>query len=577
MITLTTSYQMLAQKYLGNSYGDLYVRIYAKYLAQEIANNRTKVQYEARAYFSGNWIRDNQGTGNVSGTSASTVTGACTYPQKGETVIATTEAWVTHGSDGKKSISASAYLKFPNWGWSGTASGTAELPTIPRQANITAAPNFSDEGNPTITYSNPAGSIVESLQACIASNDGKTVYVPYREISKTDTSYTFELTEEERNTLRNACNASRSMTVKFYIKTKIGDNMLYSSLAKTLSIVNADPIITASAKDTNATALALTGDEKRMIEGFNTVLAEMSVTALKGATIVSHKITNSGKSVNIDSGTFSNVNSASFVFEATDSRGNTVTKTVDLTLINYITLTANISAKMTPEGVINITANGNYFNGSFGSEQNALVVQYRYKLHGGTYSDWTDATGNKIGNTYTADIAITGLDYRKRYVVQVRATDRLDRRNSVEKTMSCVPVFDWGENDFNFNVPVNIEGDIYIKGNSITDYIVEQGTSGIWRYKKWNSGQVELTARTSVTCPVQTKMNSIYRSEIQSVQLPFTVYKCTPIVTCLDHNTWASSSYINETSNSIGVVIWRGTTYNSYTWNISIIVTGRWK
>lgn len=132
-------------------------------------------------------------------------------------------------------------------------------------------------------------------------------------------------------------------------------------------------------------------------------------------------------------------------------------------------------------------------------------------------------------------------------------------------------------NDTQINGNLNVTEDVQIGGSPVADFVIEQGTSGIWRYKKWNSGQVELTARTSVTCPVQTQMSSIYRSEIQSVQLPFTVYKCTPIVTCLDHNTWASSSYINETSNSIGVVIWRGPKYNSYTWNISIIVTGRWK
>ena len=126
-------------------------------------------------------------------------------------------------------------------------------------------------------------------------------------------------------------------------------------------------------------------------------------------------------------------------------------------------------------------------------------------------------------------------------------------------------------------VNLTASGSVQIGGSPVADFIIEQGTSGIWRYKKWNSGQVELTARTGVTCPVQTQVNSIYKSAIQSVQLPFTVYKCTPIVTCLDHNSWASSSYIDETSNSIGVVIWRGATYNSYTWGISIIVTGRWK
>ena len=49
---LTTSYQRLGEAYLGSSYGDLYIRIYAKYSEKDVQNNRTKVQYQARAYYS---------------------------------------------------------------------------------------------------------------------------------------------------------------------------------------------------------------------------------------------------------------------------------------------------------------------------------------------------------------------------------------------------------------------------------------------------------------------------------------------------------------------------------------------
>lgn len=126
---LTTDYQKLAEAYLGNSYGDLYVRIYAKYSERDEDNNRTKVQYQARAYYSGStYIADGAGTGNVSGTGASQVSGSCTNVSSGEYTIATTEAWVSHEEDGTKSISASAYLNMPNWGWSNTASGSAILP-----------------------------------------------------------------------------------------------------------------------------------------------------------------------------------------------------------------------------------------------------------------------------------------------------------------------------------------------------------------------------------------------------------------------------------------------------------------
>lgn len=466
MATLTTSYQMLAQKYLGNSYGDLYARVYAKYTEQDIANNRTKVQYEARAYFTGSYILDKQGAGKISGTSATSVSASCTKPTEGETVIATTSAvWVTHGSDGKKSISASAYLSFPNWGWSATATGTADLPTIPRQATISSAQNFSDEGNPTITYSNPAGSVVSSLQAGI-SFDGATFQVAYRDISTSGTSYTFKLTDTEREALRNACTTANSRTIYFYLKTVISGTTYESKFAKTFSVVNASPTLTATAIDTNATSTALTGNTSRIIKGFNTIEVTATATALKGATIESYKITNGSKTITTASGTFTNVESASFVFSVTDSRGNTTTVTVIKTLINYITLTANFSANITADGTITATVSGNYFNGRFGSVSNTLTVQYRYKTSDGTYGSWTDVTATKSGNTYTASIEITGLDYKSKYVIQARAVDKLDTKESRVIVLSCLPVFDWGENDFNFNVPVTFSGSI-ANGNKV--------------------------------------------------------------------------------------------------------------
>ena len=156
MAVLTTSWQKLAEKYIGNSYGDVYVRLYAKYSEQSISENKTKVQYENRVYYSGNtYILDQQSSGNVSGTGASQVNGSRSSKyNKGETVLCTTEGWVEHNSDGTKSVSGSAYLKFPNWGWSGTATGSADLPTIPR---ATTCPNLDGyiESGATIAL-NPA-------------------------------------------------------------------------------------------------------------------------------------------------------------------------------------------------------------------------------------------------------------------------------------------------------------------------------------------------------------------------------------------------------------------------------------
>jgi hypothetical protein len=44
------------------------------------------------------------------------------------------------------------------------------------------------------------------------------------------------------------------------------------------------------------------------------------------------------------------------------------------------------------------------------------------------------------------------------YTFQAKAVDRLEEILSAEKVVSTIPVFDWGHDDFNFNVPVTIQG-----------------------------------------------------------------------------------------------------------------------
>jgi hypothetical protein len=364
---------------------------------------------------------------------------------------------VYHNADGSKTFSYSFSQEIAIT-YSGTTigtksgSGTGTLNTIPRQATVTAAPNFNDEENPTITYSNPAGTAVTSLQACIASKDGTTIYVPYRDISKAGTSYTFNLTTAERNALRNATPNNNTLAVKFYVHTVIGGNTLRSSLEKTLTIINNKPTLNPTVKDAGTASTVLTGDANKIIKGHNYISVSSGGAALKGATIQSQKITCGKEVINGASGSFTNVDSASFVFSITDSRGNTTTQTVNKTLIPYVKLTCNLNARATVDGKITLNVKGNYFNGSFGATANTLNIQYRYKENNGTYGSWINATATLSNNTYTANATITGLDYRKAYVVQAKAKDQIYDLTTNEKRVRAIPLYDWGENDFQFNV-----------------------------------------------------------------------------------------------------------------------------
>jgi hypothetical protein len=390
--------------------------------------------------------------------------------------LASGSTTIAHNTDGTKTFSYSFFMTFEGLVFGGesignkSGSGTGTLTPIPRQATITSATDFTDEDNPSIIYSNPAGEeVVESLQACI-SFTGSEDDIAYRNISKTGTTYTFELTEEERTILRNATATEKSKKVYFYIKTVIGGITYYSYLPKTLTIINATPTIAPTAVDVGNISKTLTGDASgTIINGYNTIEVNANATALKGASIVSYLIKCGSKSITTASGKLNGVDSSTIEFSVTDSRGYITKQTLSRKFIEYFKPTCNLEATApTTEGELTFTVKGVFFNATFGAQNNELTLQYRIKQGNGDYSEWITLTPTIKDNEYNNTTVLAGLDYRSAYTLQARAIDKIYNGTSEEAIVSAeikvktIPVYDWSEDDFNFNVPVNINGGLSI-------------------------------------------------------------------------------------------------------------------
>ena len=399
------------------------------------------------------------------------------------------DAWVTlysfsvtiaHNEAGDGTFALSGSVAGPAGtslaGYTVSGSDTIALDRIARFATIKTAPDFNDEENPTITYSNPAGNSVDLLRACI-SLDGTNDDVAYRDISKTGTSYTFSLTDAERDVLRAATTGSNSRTVKFYVRSEIGSEYKGSNLSANFTIKNPKPTISPTIIDSNSTTVALTGNSSKLVKFYSNAKITMGAVAVKKATLTSKKVTCGSKSLTAD-GTINAVESGTFTFTATDNRGNTTTKDVTTSFVEYVKLSCNLDNSMpTGEGNMTVKVNGNYFNGSFGAVSNTLSVYYRYKVDGGAYSNWAAMTVTKSGNTYAATASLTGLDYQAAYVFQAYAVDKLATVYSVERKVKAKPVFDWSGSDFKFNVPVYDRfGTVF--GNGLAAY-TGGGDSGI--------------------------------------------------------------------------------------------------
>lgn len=507
-------------------------------------------------------------------------------------------ATITHNADGNKSISYSFSVSSISASYlpgSASANGSMALTYIPRAATISSAPNFTDIQNPTITYSNPAGNAVTSLKACI-SLTGATDDIAYRDISKTETSYTFPLTDAEINVLMNATTDSNSRTVYFFLWTVIGGKDYRVNEPRTFSIVNADPIVTGTVTDSNDTTYALTNNRSKLIKYYSNATATISATPQKGASINESKyvIRNGSNTWDGKTHTFNNVESNVFTFYAEDSRENSTTYTLTPapTMVNYIKLTCDISNNR-PDALGNMTVacSGNYFNGSFGAASNTLAVQYRYKLSTdswlNTEDEWHDMTITKSGNKYsaTADFVIPNFGQQKIYSFQTRAIDKLSTVPSKEQSVQSMPIFHWGENDFVFEVPTTFNGDVGIKDNTLVDFVIAQGTSGNWTYRKWYSGIAECWGTFNFTWgTIDLKWETCYYSSNKfSTSYPSGLFASAPCETArvyaANKDIWPCIvNPIGTAQNTYGYLVLRSTAVStSVTGNVSIHAIGKWK
>lgn len=349
---------------------------------------------------------------------------------------------VTHNADGTApNVSFALHGKVYTNG-DENKTGSIALTKIPRQANITGADNFNDEGNPKITYNNSAGNSVTTLQACI-SLTGASDDISYRNISKTGTSYTFNLTEAERNVLRNACKTSNSLSVKFYVKTVVGGNTYYSNLTRTMTIVNGNPTFSDfTYNDTNEDVTNVTGNNQVLVKGLSTLQVNIpsanKMVAKKSATAknyistleninVSTNYSANDLSINLGTPTFSGTKRLNV--RAYDSRNNSTLAYKDITIYDYAkpVIEAEVSRLNSWENATTLSVSGTYSKLTINNEDKNTVasVQYRYRETNGTWSNWTTLTSTIADGRFTCNDVIMSLDNTKSFEFEIKAVDNL--------------------------------------------------------------------------------------------------------------------------------------------------------
>ena len=302
----------------------------------------------------------------------------------------------------------------------------------------------------------------------------------------------------------------------------------------------------------------------------------------------------------------------------TDSRGRTATKTQTITVLAYSkpTISDISAARCNSDGTANRM--GDYgkvtFSGAITALSNKNTAAYAVQYREVGTENWSNAGSAAAGNYAPAGAYVVfAADKSKRYEVRVVATDAFESIGSAVRDLPAAyallhhakhllsmgigrlcdkaNALQVGLKAY-FDEDVEVSGELtsntlkatsilQISGSSVMDFVVEQGTSGIWAYRKWSSGLAECWLESNLyltgSTPVAYMNGSAYFS-YATFDLPFT-FKTQPR-SVAEGSLGTGSGFVNVLPESgySKVTVYVTGNQNSAAITIRLmIVTGRWK
>lgn len=377
---------------------------------------------------------------------------------------------IPHNTDGSKSTIITVDLEVYNADTNvirdlGKYSKTIALTNIPRASTI-GATDADIGSNSAVVISKKSSEYTHSIRYEFGELSGFLTAeggLSTEEVKFSDSSVAFYIPNVFYGQIPNSKTGVCKLTCTTYSGSiRIGE-------AKTAEFVVTakesicKPSVTGTVIDSNPNTVALTGDASLLIKYFSTAKCTIEATAKNSAQLTEKLI--AGKSIPISESvsTIAAVETGSISMAAVDSRGYKTTIVVEKPLINYVKLTTNAQLnRIDPtsgEAVLKI--HGNYFNSLFGVAENRLSVWYRIAKSGEGYGNWIQVPVTIADNSYRVNLPLTELDYRYQYSAEIRCEDKLMSNTVTVSVSKGIPIVDWGEGDFRFNVPFLLPESMY--------------------------------------------------------------------------------------------------------------------
>ena len=329
---------------------------------------------------------------------------------------------ITHNSDGTKVVACtSTYTpsgKVTYEPTKKTASGNFTLTTIARASQPTIAPNPFNIGEPVlITTNRKSTSFTDDLFITIGNNTTNIAQDVTSSVSLDTSSIANQIyalipntTSYTNNIINNTYNGT----------TLIGSN----STPYTAYVTNAEPTFNVAYKDTNASTIAITGNNQKIIRNQSTLQINITnATALYGASLVSASVningniytgSFSGSTLNINVGTVDLSSNENATITVTDTRGLSTTKTLEITMLNWELPSAIITCQRQnnyyTETDVMVDADYSSLDGN-----NTISITFKYKKTTDVSYTTTTLTDNvqtqiNMDNLYDWDIQVIVTD-----------------------------------------------------------------------------------------------------------------------------------------------------------------------
>ena len=357
---------------------------------------------------------------------------------------------ITHDTDGAKSVTITAEFDPNTPGTSRmTVSKTVKLTDIPRASTLAAtdanigAVSMVAVNRRSTNYRHSIAYSFGDLSGYLKA-DGS---LSQTEVKLTGTSIAFPVPESFYDQIPDSPSGVCTLICTTYLgSARVGEPQS-ATFTATADIALCAPVATLTVTEADEKIAALTGGE-HLVRYASTARCVLDAAPRNGASLKEFSI----NGVEGDTLLIPGVECERFTYHVTDSRGYSRAGSIGVPMAEYLPLTAALTAGRTDptSGNARLSVSGNYLKAQFGQAENELT------LHCTVGDTQVPLVPTFTGRSYKAVADVSGLDYRKNHTVRVTVADKVCTLELTATIGKGVPVFHWGEEDFQFNVPVGV-------------------------------------------------------------------------------------------------------------------------